>query len=374
MNKTAKTAHGFPDPGFPDPGVLRTLDATFQRLTEGLRTIEDPTRFHLQNPVLAAGWQDLRRRCGALRQKLESQVGSLTPYRDLAGDPLLDRPGTGKHENLPAHLAANLSRCRESARSIEELLRLIDADLSHSMQEIRYGIYSQDSVMQGLLQRGPCLQERRLYLLVTEALCHGDLYETTEAALRGGASIVQLREKNRPTGELLEMARRLREITSAHDALFLINDDVTIAKLSGADGVHLGQQDLAPHEARKILGKDAIIGLSTHCSEQAAKAAHLGADYIGVGPIHETQTKQHRHAVGTDYIREAQKASPLPGYAIGKVEDSTLDVVLAAGANRIAVCTGIIGRKDPYEAAKHLSDRIQAHLKITDPHESKSHG
>lgn len=369
MNKTATN-----EPGIPDSGVLRTLDATFQRLTEGLRTVEDPTRFHLQNPVLAAGWQDLRRRCGALRQKLESKVGRLTPYRDLSGDPLLDRPGAGKHENLQAHLAANLSRCRESARSIEELLRLIDADLSHSMQEIRYGIYSQDSVMQGLFHRGPSLAERRLYLLVTESLCHGDLYETTEAALRGGASIVQLREKNRPTGEILDMARRLRDITSAHDALLLINDDVTIAKLSRADGVHLGQKDLAPHEARKILGPDAIIGLSTHCAEQAAQAATLGADYLGVGPIHETQTKQHRRAVGTDYILEAQKASPLPGYAIGKVEDTTLDVVLAAGADRVAVCTGIISREDPFAAAEHLSAKIQAHLKINAPNESNIHG
>jgi len=223
-----------------DPGLLRTLDATFQRLTEGLRTLEDPARFHLQNPVLAAHWQELRRRCGALRQQVESRVGSLTPHRDLCGDPILDAPGTGAHNNLQGLIAANISRCRESARSIEELLRLIDTRLSNSMQEIRYAIYSQDTIMDGLLNRGRSLRERRLYLLVTESLCRGDLYETTEAALRGGASIIQLREKERNTGELLDKARRLREITMEFGALLLINDEVTVAALSEADGVHLG--------------------------------------------------------------------------------------------------------------------------------------
>ena len=127
----------------PDPGVLRTLDAAFQRLTEGLRSVEDPSRFHLQNSVLASHWQDLRRKTGALRRSLELQVGQLATYRDLGGDPLLELPGAGRHASLSDLIQANLSRCRESARSIEELLRMIDADLSRTMQEIRYGIYAQ---------------------------------------------------------------------------------------------------------------------------------------------------------------------------------------------------------------------------------------
>ena len=97
------------------PGILRTLDAAFQRLTEGLRSVEDPTRFHLQNQVLAGHWQDLRRKSGNLRQLLEAKVGSLAPYRDLGGDPLLEVAGTGKHASLRNLVLANLSRCRESA-------------------------------------------------------------------------------------------------------------------------------------------------------------------------------------------------------------------------------------------------------------------
>ena len=235
------------------------------------------------------------------------------------------------------------------------------------MQEIRYGIYAQQQVMEGLLERGRTLQDRRLYVLVTESLCRGDLYETTAAALRGGASIVQLREKDRPSGELLEIARKLRELTLEHDAVFLINDDVTVASLSGADGVHLGQQDLEPREARKILGPAAIIGLSTHCRDQAAAAAPLGADYIGVGPIHETQTKEHREAVGPEYIRVAREATPLPGYAIGRVDHTTIDRVMAAGADRVAVCTGIIAQEDPEAATRYLIERIEAGFDSTPP-------
>lgn len=356
----------------PDPGVLRTLDAAFQRLTEGLRSVEDPSRFHLQNSVLASHWQDLRRKTGALRRSLELQVGQLATYRDLGGDPLLELPGAGRHASLSDLIQANLSRCRESARSIEELLRMIDADLSRTMQEIRYGIYAQQQIMENLLQRGRSLQQRRLYVLVTESLCRGDLFETTAAALRGGASIVQMREKDRPSGECLEIARKLREITLEHDAILLINDDVTIASLSAADGVHLGQQDISPREARKVLGPEAIIGLSTHCREQAAAAAPLGADYIGVGPIHETQTKEHRQAVGPGYIRVAREATPLPGYAIGRVDHSTIDRVMAAGADRVAVCTGIIAQEDPEAATRHLLERIEVGLDSANPPDDSS--
>ena len=349
-----------PSPDSLDPGFQRTLDAALHRLTEGLRTLEDPCRFHLQNSPLAAGWQDLRRRASGIRVQLEKRWGPLGAIRDLSGDPLSAVEGTGPHAHLQGLLAANTSRVREASRALEEQLRLVDSDLAQQMQEIRYSIYSLDSICTGILTRGKSLEDRRLYLLVTESLCRGDIYETTEAAIAGGADIVQLREKDCPTGQLLEMARRLRAITEKTDTLLMINDHIAVAQLSGADGVHLGQEDVPPHEARKILGPDAIIGLSTHCKEQAEKAAGLGADYIGVGPIHETQTKVHRSSVGTGYITEAQSCCPLPGFAIGRVDDTTIDAVLSAGADRIAICTGIIGKEDPEAATRLLAEKLEA--------------
>ena len=126
----------------------------------------------------------------------------------------------------------------------------------------------------------------RLYVLVTSALASGSAEQVTQAALDGGAQVIQLREKEMEGREFLALAERLRALTQAAGAIFVINDRVEIAALTGADGVHLGQGDILPLAARRILGPDAIIGLSTHAPDEAARAAVEGADYIGVGPIH----------------------------------------------------------------------------------------
>ncbi|MGE4601369.1 MAG: thiamine phosphate synthase, partial [Planctomycetota bacterium] len=239
-----------------------------------------------------------------------------------------------------------------------EMIRLILPHLSEEAQEIRHRIYELESISSALMLRGSRLDDRDLYVLLTEHLCHGDILETAIAAIEGGARMVQLREKTLPASQVLERARQLRDITEQRETLLIINDSVEIAFLSGADGVHLGQDDIAPHEARRILGGDAIIGLSTHGPDQAARAAAAGADYIGVGPIFETATKQHRRAVGTEYIHQASEVCELPRYAIGHVDSDTIDEVLAAGASRIAVCTGIIGRRDPAAAARLLCEKL----------------
>ena len=122
--------------------------------------------------------------------------------------------------------------------------------------------------------------------------------------------MIQLREKEMPNRELLPLARDLRELTAATGTLLIINDRVEIAALCGADGVHQGQDDLPPEEARKILGSTAIVGVSTHAPEQASEAERRGADYIGVGPIFETRTVEHRQAVGIEYIQAAERAAP----------------------------------------------------------------
>ncbi|HIO66456.1 MAG TPA: hypothetical protein EYN40_07180, partial [Planctomycetes bacterium] len=111
-------------------------------------------------------------------------------------------------------------------------------------------------------------------------------------------------------------------------------------------------------EARRMLGPDALIGLSTHDSEQARSAEMAGADYIGVGPIFLTRTKRHREAVGTEYIQQSTEACGLPGFAIGHIDDETINEVIEAGATRIAVCTGIIARPDPQLAARQLHDKL----------------
>ena len=190
------------------------------------------------------------------------------------------------------------------------------------------------------------LHNARLYLVTDQELSENrDTLKTVEQALKGGVDIVQLREYSLNDSELLAMAKVIRRLTEKHKALFIVNNRLDIAMISGADGVHLGQNDLPVSDARKILGKDKIIGVSTHGMDQARKAVKEGADYIGVGPVYPTQTKKNVvPAVTLDYVRKAASARlGIPFFAIGGIKLHNVEEVLRAGARRVAVVTGIVG-------------------------------
>lgn len=189
------------------------------------------------------------------------------------------------------------------------------------------------------------LAAARLYLVTDQELSENhDTPATVEEALRGGVDIVQLREYSLADSELMTMARQVREMTLAHGALFIVNNRPDIARLSGADGVHLGQDDLSVAEAREILGEGKLVGVSTHALDQAVQAAADGADYIGVGPVFPTQTKKDVvPPVTLDYVRQVGQAGPgLPFFAIGGIKLHNVEEVLKAGARRVAVVTGIV--------------------------------
>ena len=191
------------------------------------------------------------------------------------------------------------------------------------------------------------LASARLYVLVTESIARRPADEATALALAGGADMIQLREKELSDREYLDLARQIAQ--QVHDAgkLFIVNDRVAIARLARADGVHLGQDDLPPQAARKIVGQDMIIGVSTHNVAQARQAVADGADYIGVGPVYPTKTRGYETGVGTRYIREVIAADlPIPFFAIGSITPTSLSEVLSAGARRVALSSAIIAAKD----------------------------
>lgn len=191
------------------------------------------------------------------------------------------------------------------------------------------------------------LANARLYLVVDARP------RVVEDALRGGVEIVQLRAKDTPDDELLEVASDFRRLCSRHDALFIVNDSAGLAARVGADGVHVGQDDMSVEEARTIVGPGRIVGLSTHSPEQITAAR---ADYIGVGPVYETPTKPGREGVGLELVREAVRSSPVPWFAIGGIDSSNVHHVLSAGAERIAVARAIANATDPQTAARELRD------------------
>jgi thiamine-phosphate pyrophosphorylase len=199
------------------------------------------------------------------------------------------------------------------------------------------------------------LFQARLYLVMGVGKDPARSCRVAEKALRGGVDILQLRDHSLTDPQLLEAAHRFRALTRKHKALFIVNDRPDIAILSKADGVHVGQDDLPVGQVRKLVGKNMLIGLSTHAFSEAKKALWSGADYIGVGPVHATPTKEGRKAVGLGYVRQVAKLRPrIPFFAIGGIDLGNLREVLGAGASRIAVVRAITEAGDPYAVAKTL--------------------
>ncbi len=205
---------------------------------------------------------------------------------------------------------------------------------------------------------GPLRRERlrtaRLYFCCEARPNGADPEPLLSAALRGGVDIVQLREKSLSRREIERAAQTFRRLCDNHSALFIVNDDPDLARACDADGVHVGQEDMGAAEARAALGTDAIIGLSTHSEEQIAASAEQPADYISVGPIWETPTKQGRPAVGLGLISHAAANAPRPFFAIGGIDASNAAEVVAAGASRLCVVRAIRDAADPAAAAEEL--------------------
>jgi len=210
------------------------------------------------------------------------------------------------------------------------------------------------------------LSTARLYLVCDRASGGRELSALLPGAIAGGVDIVQLREKDLGDEELLSLAREARELCERHGALFVVNDRPVVARESGADGAHVGQDDMPVAEVRELVGPDMLIGLSTHApAEIDAVAASTGADrrsdgpdYIGVGPVHATPTKLGRPAVGLELVRYAAAHAPVPFFAIGGIDADNIDEVLAAGASRVCVLRAISESADPELAARELRKQL----------------
>lgn len=204
----------------------------------------------------------------------------------------------------------------------------------------------------------------RLYVITGEQFHpNRPLLEVMREALEGGADFIQLRDKTSTKREILEKARMLRELTKRYNVPFIVNDHVDIALAVDADGVHLGQDDLPLKEARKMIG-DKIIGISTHSIEQARKAEEEGADYIGVGPIFPTQTKEDVvEPVTLSYLREVVKEISIPFVPIGGIKLHNVDEVLDAGARSVCVVSEVVGSSDVKGVCEAFIKKIKAREK-----------
>jgi thiamine-phosphate pyrophosphorylase len=193
-----------------------------------------------------------------------------------------------------------------------------------------------------------------VYVLLTGRLCAAALDWTIAEAAAGGADVFQLREKELDDRRLLARARDVRRWTRQAGALFLVNDRPDIARLAEADGVHLGQDDLPVREARRVLGPEALVGVSTHDVEQLRQAVRDGASYVGVGPTFPSGTKEFAEFPGLEYVRQAAAETSLPAFVLGGVTLENVREAVAAGARRVAVSAAVCRTDDPRQAAAAL--------------------
>lgn len=341
--------------------TARILDAGFNRAREALRVVEDYCRFVLDDGFLTGALKRLRHDLVETLSLHDPDRSWALPARETLQDvgTSLTAPREHERDSLLSVAQANFKRLQEALRSLEEYGKLKGRALGRALEELRYRTYTLErSIVLGTTARRT-LEDARLYLLVTGALCEGSIEGTIAEAAAGGVRMVQLREKTLTDRELFERARDVRRWTRQAGILFIMNDRPDIARLVEADGVHVGQDELPVKEARRILGPEALVGVSTHTIEQVRQAVLAGASYIGIGPTFPSQTKEFEGFAGLDFIRQATAETSLPAFAIGGINRSNVAEVIAAGARRIAVSAAICKADDPRSAAHELRELLK---------------
>lgn len=340
--------------------LLRILDANLDRAREGMRIIEEWCRFGLNDQAATAQLKHLR------QSVARWHTANIRAARDTPGDlgTALTHAQESTRDSLGDVLQVNLARTQEALRVLEEYGKLYSSEMAAACKQMRYQFYTLDSQLMGEFLAAMDVGTRRMQqlarshtYLVTSPV--PGLLGVVESALKGGIAIVQYREKQANDETRLLIAQQMKALCHQYGALFIVNDRVDIAAAADADGVHLGQQDLPMAAARQILGPDKIVGRSTTNPQELKRALDEKADYIGVGPVHETPTKPGKAASGNDYVRYAAAHAEMPWFTIGGLNADNLGPTLAAGATRVAVVRALMEADDPCAIARSLVQQTQ---------------
>lgn len=358
--------------------VWRVIDANLNRCREGLRVLEDFARFARNDAKLSEELKTLRHELVAAESLLARQGVSANPdkpqpassqllsHRDTVEDvgTTITTLGETQRCDLAGVVLANCRRVQEALRSLEEFGKLVSPEFSAKIKQIRYRTYTLQQSLQAVHnsttesslreKRLRRLHEAHLYVLITESACHHPWKQVVEATLRGGADVLQLREKHMNDRELLRRTRWLRDACFSVGALAIINDRADVAVASNADGVHAGQDEFTVADARSVLRSDQLLGISTHSLLQASQAMADGADYIGVGPTFPGVTKSFSEFPGLGLVEEVSGKVHLPAFAIGGIDGENVQNVIQAGLSRVAVSSAIAGSENPESASREL--------------------
>ncbi len=337
---------------------LRIIDANLNRAGEGLHLLEDVARLVLDDATLTQQLKTIRHQVLRGDWAFNQQ---LVQSRDAEGDVGVETeaPGEAKERELPIMVVANARRVQESLRILEELAKVPSPPPKldpQKFKQARFALYTiEQKLLSKLLRRDKAVKLSGLYAVIDSETLGGRRHiEVAEELIRGGAKIIQFRDKSRDKSERLSITQGLKDLCSGQGVLFIVNDYIGLALATDADGLHLGQKDLPVSVARRLLPIDKIIGCSVTTVEQAIAAQSSGADYIAVGSIYPTSSKEMAVVVGLEGLHQIKQAVSLPVVAIGGINKDNAAEVLAAGADAVAVISAILKAKDLEEATRQI--------------------
>jgi thiamine-phosphate pyrophosphorylase len=348
----------------PSSPLLRILDANANRVLEGLRVVEEYPRFVLNSAELAEDFKRIRHELSALLQEIPraDRLMARDTEQDVGTEITLARESS--RNDLESVVAANFQRIFEAMRVLEEYGKVGWPRLAATVEALRYRLYALEKRLASARpihsRSQSILASAQLYVLIDGGRDERDFADRVGQLVAAKVPVLQLRAKHLSDRVLLERACQLRAQTAQSETLAIVNDRPDVARLSQADGVHVGQDEIPPEEVRAIVGPLGIVGLSTHSPEQVQQAVRSGVDYIGCGPTFASRTKEFGHFPGLDFLRQIAGELELPAFAIGGISEDNLDQVLAAGMRRVAVQQAVWGDPEPAVAARRILRKLKA--------------
>ncbi|TKJ35744.1 MAG: thiamine phosphate synthase [Planctomycetes bacterium B3_Pla] len=345
-----------------ESAVLRIIDANFNRAREAVRVIEEVCRFALNSAPLSSRAKQLRHEL--TRAIGELDAGRLIASRETPGDvgvaqTVEKQLGRG---SLSDSLTAGCKRLTEALRALAEVIRIENESLAGRIEKLRYDAYTLEKDIVLFAEPREKFKRVGLYIVITSNLPTEVIYLTHKCA-DGGADCIQLRAKAIEDDKLYAIAAEFVKICKDADVLSVINDRVDVAVAAGADGLHLGQNDLPIEQARKLQKAPLIIGKSTHSPVQLRAACDERPTYAALGPVFATGTKPDVPPVGLGYVRQAGEIladTGIGNVAIGGITLDNVEQVLNAGAASISVCAAVTKASDPTAACRALKEKIEA--------------
>ncbi len=339
---------------------FRIIDANVNRLGEGLRVLEEFARMTLNDAVLTQKLKDMRHQTVELNAELYKK---LLRSRDAVGDIGSDMDATGSNKREPQGIiAANAKRAQESLRVMEEMAKIPALNLdSERYRKARFELYTIEKELVARVSRKDKLARLKgIYVIIDAAWLKGRKpADIAVQAIKGGAGVIQLRCKECVHRVFLKMARDVQEVCREKGVLFIVNDSLEIALAVKADGLHAGKEDMPANELKKLLPIDMILGYSARTLEEAKQASKEGADYLGVGAMFATTTKESAEVVGPERIHQIKKVVDLPIVAIGGINKDNIKEVMEAGADAAAVISAVMGADDIEKATRELVNVIK---------------